>query len=128
MILAPRSCPSSPGFAITTRIFRAHDVGKYMAVQITVVGSLPGVAEPRRRASGYLVETGESAAARLRPGRARAVSASDEWPRVDAIAITHFHLDHWGDLVPWVWGSSSVRANGEPPGRPKLWVPPGGRS
>ena len=28
-----------------------------------------------------------------------------EWPDVDAIAITHFHLDHWGDLVPWVWGS-----------------------
>jgi ribonuclease BN (tRNA processing enzyme) len=26
------------------------------------------------------------------------------WPHVDAIAITHFHLDHWGDLVPWVWG------------------------
>ena len=24
---------------------------------------------------------------------------------LDAIAITHFHLDHWGDLVPWVWGS-----------------------
>ena len=19
--------------------------------------------------------------------------------------ITHFHLDHWGDLVPWVWGA-----------------------
>ena len=26
------------------------------------------------------------------------------WPDVDAIAITHWHLDHWGDLVPWVWG------------------------
>ena len=27
------------------------------------------------------------------------------WPRVDAIVITHWHLDHWGDLVPWVWGN-----------------------
>ena len=24
---------------------------------------------------------------------------------MDAIVITHFHLDHWGDLVPWVWGT-----------------------
>ncbi len=28
MILAPRSCPSSPGFAITTRIFPATE-GQY---------------------------------------------------------------------------------------------------
>jgi len=33
------------------------------------------------------------------------VCASREpWPELDAIAITHWHLDHWGDLVPWVWG------------------------
>ena len=28
----------------------------------------------------------------------------EPWPELDAIAITHWHLDHWGDLVPWVWG------------------------
>ena len=37
---------------------------------------------------------------------------SEAWPTIDAIAITHFHLDHWGDLVPWVWGSFYLRANG----------------
>ena len=46
------------------------------------------------------------------------------WPRVDAVAITHFHLDHWGDLVPWIFGASFG------PGRevqsPELWLPPGG--
>jgi ribonuclease BN (tRNA processing enzyme) len=46
------------------------------------------------------------------------------WPHVDAIAITHFHLDHWGDLVPWVWGSM-FRFGSEGP-RPELWLPPGG--
>src|SRR5262249_25318899 len=47
---------------------------------------------------------------------------------VEAIAITHFHLDHWGDLVPWVWGTFYLRANGEVPGRPLLWVYEGGHS
>ena len=47
------------------------------------------------------------------------------WPEVDAIAITHFHLDHWGDLVPWVWGSFYLATNGPVP-KPALWVQPGG--
>jgi ribonuclease BN (tRNA processing enzyme) len=50
----------------------------------------------------------------------------DGWPRVDAIVITHFHLDHWGDLVPWVWGSMYLQGRGDAPQRAALWVPPGG--
>jgi ribonuclease BN (tRNA processing enzyme) len=46
------------------------------------------------------------------------------WPDVESIVITHWHLDHWGDLVPWVWGSMSG------PGRQRepveLWLPPDG--
>jgi ribonuclease BN (tRNA processing enzyme) len=53
-------------------------------------------------------------------------TSSDAWPRVDAIAITHFHLDHWGDLVPWVWGLQFGPAAGLE--APELWVPPGGRA
>ena len=38
--------------------------------------------------------------------------------------ITHFHLDHWGDLVPWVWGTMyGLGAEGP---QPELWLPPGG--
>jgi len=44
---------------------------------------------------------------------------------VDGIAITHFHLDHWGDLVPWVWGTFYLATNGALP-KPALWVQPGG--
>src|SRR5262245_8819763 len=48
------------------------------------------------------------------------------WPELDAIAITHFHLDHWGDLVPWVWGTFYL-AKELPEKKPALWVQPGGR-
>ena len=39
--------------------------------------------------------------------------------------ISHFHLDHFGDLVPWLWGRCTDRASGATP--PRLWLPPGGR-
>jgi ribonuclease BN (tRNA processing enzyme) len=47
------------------------------------------------------------------------------WPRVDAIVITHFHLDHWGDLVPWTFGSMFGPGRDVEP--PQLWLPPGGK-
>lgn len=50
--------------------------------------------------------------------------AAEGWPRIDAIVISHFHLDHWGDVVPWVWGLKFGPASDEP--RPELWLPPGG--
>ena len=49
----------------------------------------------------------------------------EDWPRVDAIAITHWHLDHWGDVVPWVWAAQFGPASKL--AAPELWVPPGGR-
>jgi ribonuclease BN (tRNA processing enzyme) len=39
--------------------------------------------------------------------------------------ITHFHLDHWGDLVPWTFGSMFGPGSHVPP--PQLWLPPGGK-
>ena len=48
------------------------------------------------------------------------------WPLVDSIVITHWHLDHWGDLVPWVWGNMVGPGKGED--RPELWLPPQGRA
>ena len=48
------------------------------------------------------------------------------WPRVDAVVITHWHLDHWGDLVPWVWGR--MVGPGKRDGRsPSSGCRPGGR-
>ena len=47
------------------------------------------------------------------------------WPRVDAVALTHFHLDHWGDLVPWAFGGLFGAGRDQKP--PELWLPHGGR-
>ena len=74
-------------------------------MKLTVVGCSPAWPNPGGAQSGYLVESAER---RLLldcgPGVLPRLRAREGWPVVDAIAITHFHLDHWGDLVPWVWG------------------------
>ena len=95
-------------------------------MKLTVVGCSPAWPNPGGAQSGYLVEGGSG---RLLldcgPGVLPRLRTQEGWPKVDAIAITHFHLDHWGDLVPWVWGLQFGPASDLP--APQLWVPPGGR-
>jgi ribonuclease BN (tRNA processing enzyme) len=67
-----------------------------------------------------LLDCGPGVLARLRERH-----PTNGWPTVDAIVVSHFHLDHWGDLVPWVWGLMVGPAKEQDP--PELWVPPGGR-
>jgi ribonuclease BN (tRNA processing enzyme) len=98
-----------------------------MAVRLTVVGSSPAWPDPGGAQSGYLVEDGGG---RLLldcgPGvLARLREIDDGWPRIDAVVITHWHLDHWGDLVPWVWGSLVGPGRDVEPA--ELWLPPEGR-
>jgi ribonuclease BN (tRNA processing enzyme) len=93
-----------------------------MDVRLTVIGSSPAWPNPGSAQSGYLLEgegrllldCGPGVLGRLRADRVA----------VDSIAITHFHLDHWGDLVPWAW----LNAFGPPEHRLEcvVWVPPGG--
>ena len=86
---------------------------------------LPGLAERRRRAiraissrveGRLLLDCGPGVLARLRE--------RESWPSVDAVVITHFHLDHWGDLVPWMFGANFGAGRGAEP--PELWLPPDG--
>ena len=90
-----------------------------MAVRLTVIGSSPAWPNPGGACSGYLVD------GRLLldcgPGVLAKLREREPWPSVEAIVITHLHLDHWGDLVPWVWGS----LYGPGGFRPALWLPPG---
>jgi ribonuclease BN (tRNA processing enzyme) len=126
MIFAPRSCPSRPGFAMTTRIF-LDTGGKYMGMKLTVIGSSPAWPNPGSAHSGYLLDAdGQRLLLDCGPGVLSRLREQEIWPRVDAIAITHFHLDHWGDLVPWVWGSMYRSTNGDVV-RPSVWVFEGGR-
>src|SRR6266508_6935662 len=74
MILAPRSCPSSPGFAITTLIFFAT-MGQYMNREADGRWMLPRLAEPGQRTVRLSGPVGRKApAARLRAWCARAAA------------------------------------------------------
>ncbi|MFO7573107.1 MAG: MBL fold metallo-hydrolase [Gaiellaceae bacterium] len=94
-------------------------------MRLTVIGSSPAWPNPGSAHSGYLVEGPERILLDCGPGVLGRFREREGWPNVDGIAITHFHLDHWGDLVPWVWGSFYLASNGPVP-RPKLWVQPDG--
>jgi ribonuclease BN (tRNA processing enzyme) len=100
-----------------------------MNVRLTVIGSSPAWPNPGSAQSGYLVESGAEPRRSLLLdcgpgvlGRLRANGAT----RVNAAAITHFHLDHWGDLVPWAWLNAYGPTDEHIPC--SVWLPPGGRS
>jgi ribonuclease BN (tRNA processing enzyme) len=93
-------------------------------VKLTVVGCSPAWPNPGGAQSGYLVEGSGRLLLDCGPGVLARLRKREPWPLVDAIALTHFHLDHWGDLVPWIFGASFGAGRGAT--RPELWVPPGG--
>jgi ribonuclease BN (tRNA processing enzyme) len=96
-------------------------------VRLTVIGCSPAWPNPGGAQSGYLVEAdGGRLLLDCGPGVLARLRERETWPQVDAIAITHFHLDHWGDLVPWVWGSMYLF--GVEQQFPELWVHNGGRT
>jgi ribonuclease BN (tRNA processing enzyme) len=94
-------------------------------VKLTVIGCSPAWHNPDGAQSGYLVEGhGRRLLLDYGPGVFARLRARDGWPRIDAIAITHFHLDHWGDLIPWAFAACYGPGRTHP--RPELWLPPGG--
>jgi ribonuclease BN (tRNA processing enzyme) len=95
-------------------------------VKLTIVGCSPAWPNPGGAQSGYLVEhDGKRLLLDCGPGVLARLRELEAWPTLDAIAITHWHLDQWGDLVPWVWGVLAGPGGKVP--KPELWVPPGGR-
>ena len=90
-------------------------------MKLEIIGCSPAWPNPGGACSGYrvdglLLDCGPGTLAKLRE--------REPWPSVEAIAITHLHLDHWGDLIPWVWGN--LYGPGSSAGsRPALWLPPG---
>ena len=93
-------------------------------MKLRVVGCSPAWPNPGGAQSGYLLEGSGRLLLDCGPGVLARLREEDGWPRIDAIAITHFHLDHWGDLVPWVWGSLYGLGHDLP--RVELWLPPTG--
>ena len=99
-------------------------VRQYMEVRLTVIGSSPAWPNPGSAQSGYLVQGDGSLLLDCGPGVLGRLRELELFP--SSIAITHFHLDHWGDLVPWAW----LNAYGPQEHRIacSLWLPPGGKS
>jgi ribonuclease BN (tRNA processing enzyme) len=94
-------------------------------VKVTVIGCSPAWPNAGGAQSGYLVEGRGRLLLDCGPGvLARLRNSNGSWPALDAIAITHFHLDHWGDLVPWTFGAAFGPGRSVP--KPELWLPPGG--
>src|ERR1043166_271709 len=94
-------------------------------MKLTVVGCSPAWPNPGGAQSGYLLEGPGRLLLDCGPGVLAKLREQEAWPALDAIAVTHWHLDHWGDLVPWVWGSTL--GPGQDIEKPELWVPPEGR-
>jgi ribonuclease BN (tRNA processing enzyme) len=96
-------------------------------VRVTIVGSSPAWPNPGSAHAGYLVEAGgRRLLVDCGPGVLSRLRQDEPWPSVEAIVITHAHLDHVGDLVPWLWGHVMGPAQGLP--LTPLWLPPGGEA
>jgi ribonuclease BN (tRNA processing enzyme) len=96
-----------------------------MGLSWTVLGGSPAWPNPGQAASGYVLEAGgHRVLVDCGSGIAAELRAHDPGP-LDAIVITHFHADHWFDLVPlhyaYLFGSWNERKH------PKLHLAPGGR-
>jgi ribonuclease BN (tRNA processing enzyme) len=93
-------------------------------MKLTVVGCSPAWPNPGGAQSGYLIEGEGRLLLDCGPGVLARLRERDGWPRVDSVVITHFHLDHWGDLVPWAFGARFGPGRETP--QAELWLPPGG--
>ena len=80
-------------------------------MKMTVLGSGTSAPHASRTSSGYWVET--SGGSLLLDCSASAIHRMAEekldWPNLDAIWISHFHLDHVGGLAPFLFGVKHAR-------------------
>jgi len=74
---------------------------------LTILGSGTGVPTPQRSASSFVLETGgKTLLFDLGPGTLRRlVEAGFTLSRISSVFITHFHPDHTGDLVAFLFAT-----------------------
>jgi len=94
---------------------------------LRIVGSSPSMPRPGGACSCYLVLSREAAVLLdVGSGAFAKLQLALEYPRLDAIVISHMHADHFFDLVPFRYALKyGPLLRNEPL---PLWLPPGGRA
>lgn len=95
-------------------------------MRLVTLGGASAGPGPRQGCSGYLVDTGDTRIVLdLGPGTLVELRQQTPLEALDAIVISHMHVDHMLDLVAVWWGWIH---NPRPlPALLPLWLPPGGR-
>src|SRR3989442_15388874 len=78
----------------------------FLLMQLVVLGSGTSVFHPRRAAAGFWLET-EAGSILLdcsADAPHRMARENLDWPNLDAIWISHLHLDHCGGLATFLFG------------------------
>jgi len=96
-------------------------------MRLTVLGGAAAGGNPGQGCSGYLVQAnGTSIVLDLGPGTLAQLRLHADFRTLDAIVVSHLHLDHVLDLLA-LW--YALAYNPRPTDRRlPLWLPPGGRS
>ena len=94
-------------------------------MRLTVLGGAAAGPGPRQGCSGYLVEAGETRLVLdLGSGTLPELRRHSDVRDLEAIVISHLHIDHMLDLIALWWGWLYTPA---PLPKPlPLWLPPGG--
>ncbi len=81
-------------------------------MKFIVIGSGTSVPHPKRSSSGYWVETEKGTLMLDFSASAihRIAQEGLDWASLDAIWISHFHLDHCGGLAPFLFGTKYAPA------------------
>lgn len=81
-------------------------------MRLTVLGSGSTVPHPKRSSAGFWLETNGGTVLLDCSATAihRAAEEGLDWPELDAIWISHFHLDHCGGLGPFLAGTKHAPA------------------
>ena len=76
-------------------------------MRLTVLGSGTSVPHPRRSSSAHWLDAGGGALLLDISGPAvhRMAQEALDWPNLDAVWVSHFHLDHVGGLAPFLFGT-----------------------
>jgi ribonuclease BN (tRNA processing enzyme) len=94
-------------------------------MRLTVLGGASAAPNTRQGCSGYLVAAGATRVVLdLGPGTLPELRAHADFRKLDAVILSHLHIDHCLDLFALYWALCTNLA--ALPGPTPVWLPPGG--